>query len=193
MKKKLIALFVLLCLVGITGCTKNNGSNDIKNYLENTIGIKNYTLSNNPTEKKDSDGYTDYYWHVKYKNIEFDIIDDYHYGMESVTNSLKSDYNQKVMDYHYSIYSNKNNITYKNDLIYGKQSLICDASDGNKIVDSTKLQQCYNNIVSFISTIDFNTYPMSSISVEVINGSKHIKWLSIVKNNKINSYNDFNI
>lgn len=49
----------------------------------------------------------------------------------------------------------------------------------------------YNNIVTFVKTIDFDKYPVFNISVEVTNGSKHVKWLSIYHDNHIKSFDEF--
>ena len=50
MKKRfvLISIILLVVLVSLTGCTTNYGKSDIKDYIENNIGIKDYILTDNP-------------------------------------------------------------------------------------------------------------------------------------------------
>ena len=190
MKKK-IFIIALLCLFILTGCVKNYWVGDIKEYLEKNIGIKNYTLKTNPIYVKDDDGYTDKYWHVNYQNIEFDVIDDHRYGMESVTNSLITDFDNVVLDYYYGKYSNKESITYKKDYIYNENTLICEVADDDKNIDETKLRECFNNILYFLNTIDFIIYPVSNISVEITNSTGHVKWTNIYSNKQFKSFTEF--
>ena len=77
----LISFILLFGLVSLTGCTTNYGKSDIKKYIENDIGIKDFILADNPGEKTEKDGFTDYYWHVKYEPVEFNVINNYYYGM----------------------------------------------------------------------------------------------------------------
>lgn len=189
----LVAILLLFInLVFLTGCAKKQDVRDIKNYIENTIGIRGYTLSNTAEQKNDKDGYTDYYWHVKYKAIEFDVIDNYYYGMESVTNTLQTDFDQKVLSYYYGNYPYSSNITYSNDLVYDKYTLISEAADEDGNINEQKLRIDYNNIVIFLNTIDFKQYPVKRISVEVVSSSnKHVKWLTIYQDGQIKSFDQF--
>ncbi|WP_292475506.1 hypothetical protein [Methanosphaera sp.] len=193
MTKKIFIITILtICLITLTGCTTKYDRDDIIDYIENDIGIKNYLLAEEAIEKKDDDGYTDYYWHVVYNDIEFDVINDYYWSMESLFNGLSSNFNQSALDYFYSNYNNKNNITYKKDYVLNnKNTLMCEVANEQKEIDYTKLQNCYNSIVEFVKTIDFQEYPIRYISVEITNGSKHVKWLTIYYDNQINSFDDF--
>ena len=189
--KRSVFIILAIFLVMLTGCTKNYGRSDIKEYIEKNIGIKGYKLAIKPMSKEGTDGYTDYYWHVKYKDIEFDVIDDHFWGMESASNYLDDDFDQVVLDYFYEKYNNKYKITYKKDLVYGENKLICEVANEQKEINYDKLQDCYNNMVEFVRTIDFETYPMFNISVEVTNGSQHAKWLSIYHDNSIKTFDEF--
>ena len=193
MTKKIFIITILtICLITLTGCTTKYDRDDIIDYIENDIGIKNYLLAEEAIEKKDDDEYTDYYWHVVYNDIEFDVINDYYWSMESLFNGLSSNFNQSALDYFYSNYNNKNNITYKKDYVpNNKNTLMCEVANEQKEIDYTKLQNCYNSIVEFVKTIDFQEYPIRYISVEITNGSKHVKWLTIYYDNQINSFDDF--
>ena len=187
----LIILMFGIYLFGFKGSKKQNSvNNDIKSYIENDIGIKNYILSYTPTERIENDGYTDYIWHVKYQDIEFDVINNYYYSMESKTHRLDSDYEQKVMDYYAEHYIS-DKITYKKDYVYNKNMLICEVANEQKEIDESNLKECYNNIVEFIRKIDFEQYPMKNISVEITNKAGHVKWLLIYQDNHIKTFEEF--
>ena len=178
-------ILLLLCLLIVVGCSsvKERNREDIVSYLESTIGIKGYDLANEAKEIEGNDGLVDYYWQVKYKDIEFNVIDDYHIidslGAKKTQNDLTSNFNQEVFDYYYSIYGDINSITYKTDYIYGKKTLICEVADEQKNINNDKLEQCYNNIVNFINTFDFTTYPLKVITVEITNSTGHVYWYKI--------------
>ena len=154
MKKK-IFLSLLVSLFVLTGCdvSENKESTDVNSYIENEIGIKNYTLSSNSTEVIDEGGRTDYYWHVKYDNIEFDVIDDYYvsndFGVSNTRNSLRSNFDYNVLKYYYNNYSYKDIVVYESD----SHNIICDIADENKHVDESKLRTCYNNSIDFINIL----------------------------------------
>lgn len=164
--------------------------NDIKDYIEKYIGITNYQISNDITEKIGDDGYTDYYWNIKYKDIEFSVIKNYYWG-EWLTSYLYDNFDHKVMDYHYKKYNNSNKITYRKDYVYNENTLICEVANEQKEIDEKKLKECYNNIIEFINTIDFKQYPMHNISVEITNSNGHVKWLSIYHDNHIKTFEEF--
>ena len=46
-------------------------------------------------------------------------------------------------------------------------------------------------MVNFINTIDFEQYPISRINVEITNDNTHVKWLTIYKDKRLNSFNEF--
>ena len=192
MKKRIILLFILaISIITLVGCAKKNERSNVNNYISKEIGISDFELANEAVEKKDDEGYTDYYWHVKYKNIEFDVVDNYKYVGENLTNSLESDFDIKVIEYYLSKYKNKSSIILGHDDIYDQEVLFCEAGTYQGEIDDTKLRTCYNNLVDLFKTIDLKTYPISYIPIKVTNGTKHIKWLQFYKNNHLNSYNEF--
>ena len=197
MFKRVFFLVVLIILMfgiykfGFKGSKKQKSVNDdIKSYIENDIGIKNYILSDTPTERIEKDGYTDYIWHVKYYDIEFDVINNYRYSLEFKTHSLESDFDQKVMDYYAEHYIS-DKITYKKDYIYNENMIICEIANEQKEIDENKLEESYNNIVEFIRKFDFEKYPIKNISVEITNKAGHVKWLSIYQDNHIKTFEEF--
>ena len=93
--KKCAALAAAVSIViGAAGCTKDYGRNDISDYVKETCGIRRFNVSRT-SEKitSDKDEYTDYLWTVTEPDgTVFHVLDDYHWGMEALVNTLKTDY-----------------------------------------------------------------------------------------------------
>lgn len=90
-----LLVFLMLAMVMMTGCTKNYDRSDIKQYVKDELGLKGFSVSKEPTEVTNpDDGYTDYLWEVTESDgTVFYVLDDYYYGMEWVTNSLRNNWN----------------------------------------------------------------------------------------------------
>lgn len=100
--KKLVALtMVFTAGLIFSGCVTDYERSDIENEVSENIGVKNAVVSPTYTEFEDENGYTDRIWTVMIpeSGIEFHVIDDYGWGMESVSNYLKNDYNEAVFAY----------------------------------------------------------------------------------------------
>ena len=84
------------CLVALAGCTTEDyGRGDIARYVRETHGLRHVTVSSQPKEVRGEDGYTDYRWTVTTHDdpaVEFFVLDDHFWGMESLANSLRDDY-----------------------------------------------------------------------------------------------------
>ncbi len=91
MKKLIAALWAVILL---SGCTTDYGKEDIEKYVREELGLKRFTVSETCEEVTDNaDGYKDYLWTVTEKDgTVFRVLDDYHWGMEALTNSLRNDY-----------------------------------------------------------------------------------------------------
>ena len=182
-----VVILLMALLLALTGCVQHS-LKDIEDYAKNDIGIKGYKIQNNYTEVKDKYGdLSDKYWHVKYKDIEFDIIDNFYSQGEFTLNELEDNFTESVLDYYYNKYDNANKITYESIT----KSIICDVADSDGKIDETKLKQDYDNIVDFIKTIDFNTYPIKEIYVKITGKNNYVKWLLIYENNHINTFEEF--
>ena len=188
--KKFRLLICLVAVLIIVGCAKAKTESDVEKYLEETIGIKDYTLGEKKEFKDEVNDYTDYYWEVKYKSIEFTITDYYYYSHEHTENKLITDYPEKVIEYHLNKYPNRYNIIFDNpvDVPNEDKSFICNINGES---DNYSLRNCYDNIVNFLNTIDFKTYPMGKINVQVVNNNRHNRWLTIYDNKEIKSFQDF--
>lgn len=101
--KKIISYAMVLCIASMifSGCVTDYEKSDIEKEISENIGVKNAIVFPVYTEFKGEDGYTDRIWTAKIPDsgIEFHVIDDYHWGMESVTNYLKNDYDEAVLAY----------------------------------------------------------------------------------------------
>ncbi len=87
--------FVLaFCIMSLTGCGKPHTQSDIKDYVSSTCGITAFKVCQSPKETTGEDGYTDYEWTVTEEDgSQFTVIDDYFYGQEWVTHSLRDNRN----------------------------------------------------------------------------------------------------
>ncbi len=85
---------MILCLL-LCGCTKDYGHSDIEDYVRNELGLTGFRVSQEAEEEHSADDdYTDYLWTVTESDgTVFHVLDDYHWGMEAVTNSLRNDRN----------------------------------------------------------------------------------------------------
>lgn len=88
------ALLAMLTMSVLSGCTKKYDRGDIKQYVEETLGLKNFTVSRNYKEVKGpGDDYIDHLWEVTESDgTVFYVLDDYAYGTEWVTNSLRNNW-----------------------------------------------------------------------------------------------------
>ncbi len=98
--KKIIVLIAALIL-SLTGCAATYDQNDIKSYVKNELHISKCTVYPETTQFVDEDGYTDKVWRVSIPKtgMEFHVIEDAHWGMESLANTLRTDFDQAYLDY----------------------------------------------------------------------------------------------
>ncbi len=94
MKKPVIISAVLTLALLCSACTKAYNSNDIADYVRKTCGIRDFRVEPVRQEVHGAeDGYTDYLWTVKERDgTVFHVLDDYHWGMEALVNTLRTDY-----------------------------------------------------------------------------------------------------
>ena len=94
MKRITIIPAVLALICCAAGCTKKYGREEIGQYVKDRYGIREFRVSKEPQEQhSDSDTYTDYLWTVTEKDgTVFHVLDDYHWGMEALVNTLRDDY-----------------------------------------------------------------------------------------------------
>lgn len=104
-KAVIVALCIFVC--SLTGCVKEYEQKDIANYIRDTYDIENFSVSKTYTVVEDTEGYEDRIWTVQMNqepNLTFRVKDDYGWGMESVSNTLWSDYEEVVLEHLYKKY-----------------------------------------------------------------------------------------
>ena len=94
-RRRLRVFFVLsFCLIALTGCGGPYKRSDVIDYVKAVWGLTAFKVCMQPKESKGEDGYTDYEWTVTEENgSQFVVVDDYRYGMEWVTHSLRDNRN----------------------------------------------------------------------------------------------------
>lgn len=97
----LCLLLVCSAILPMTGCTtKKYNRRDIYKYVQEVCGLESFTVSKEPILIEGEDGYTDRLWTVIVQDgseLTFHVLDDFHWGMESVTNDLRTDYDAVVL------------------------------------------------------------------------------------------------
>ena len=88
------ALLTVLTMSVLTGCTKKYNRGDIRQYVEETLGLRDFTVSRTYKEVRGpGDEYIDHLWEVTESDgTVFYVLDDYAYGTEWVTNSLRNNW-----------------------------------------------------------------------------------------------------
>ena len=137
---KLIIL-VAIFFVFVTGCLRNYFQNEkeykdeIKEYIEEKIGLKKYKLSDNYETVKGEDTYTDKIWTVEDENgIKFHVIDDFYWANVSLSNRLENDYDKTVFLKYYEELDKKDSIKLE-DVTEYTSMLVCSYSNKNELVD----------------------------------------------------------
>lgn len=99
-----IVLTVFLCLAAgafLAGCTVHYDREDIEEYLVEQYGLTDFRVSDRPRELEGEDGYTDFQWTVTLKEngLQFRVVDNYYWGMESMANYLLDDYEAALLSW----------------------------------------------------------------------------------------------
>lgn len=85
---------VLLCALLLAGCTKEYKKSDIEEYVRKNLGLSGFRVSSSYETLEDEEGYKDRLWTVTEQDgTVFGVLDDYGWGMESVSNWLHDDRN----------------------------------------------------------------------------------------------------
>jgi hypothetical protein len=89
----------ICCLFLLTGCVTEYTREDIQAYVQESLQLENAQVSRTYEEVKGEDGYTDRLWTVSLpeKDLTFYVLDDYGWGMESVSNYLRDDYRDRAL------------------------------------------------------------------------------------------------
>ena len=139
MKKSIL---IIMFLVLLTGCSTAHSYDDVDKYIKEEIGISNYELSKEYKEVLDSESVKDNYWHVKYKDIEFDVIDNFHKNND-VKNNIEDTYYESLFGMYLRDVENKN---FNFEEVYEKNKFTCNAANYEKEIDYDRLQKCYDSL-----------------------------------------------
>ena len=95
-KKRMIAMGLAMGLtLALTGCTTPYERKDVAAYVQDKLGLTDAVVAEERREVHGEDDYTDYIWDVtEADGTVFCVLDDYYWGMESVQNSLRDNWNE---------------------------------------------------------------------------------------------------
>ena len=158
MKKKFF-FFLFFHIFLLAGCTKNYDQNSVMDYVQEQLSLSEFTVSQTYKEIKGEDGYTDRLWTVKDKehNITFHVLDDYFWGMESVSNHLSDDYEASLFASLYQKLEQKDNLSFikeNKDSLFTVQ-LVCNYKNKEELTD------CYDSVLSYKKQIDQFGYQLN--------------------------------
>lgn len=111
MKKRILLLSFCLffCSLIFSGCVHEYNKSEVSKYVKEEIGLKHIIVSKTSREDPSDTEYKDKIWDVKDldHDISFHVYDDRTWGLESVVNSLKDDYDFAYLKHYYPSISNK--------------------------------------------------------------------------------------
>ena len=111
MKKRILILSFCLCFCSVlfSGCVHEYNKSEVSKYVKEQIGLKHIIVSKTSREDSSDTEYKDKIWDVKDldHDISFHVFDDRTWGLESVVNSLKDDYDFAYLKHYYPSISNK--------------------------------------------------------------------------------------
>ena len=86
------AVLTAALMLALSSCTTKYEKKDIEKYVREKTGKLLFVVSDAPEDITDEDGYTDHLWTVTEPGgIEYRVLDDYYWGMEALTNTLRDD------------------------------------------------------------------------------------------------------
>ena len=95
--RRYIIIPFLLLIVLLTSCTTQYEQKDVYRHLKKTYALKGVEVSKERAELTGEDSYVDYIWKVTADDITFHVKDDYHWGLETLTNNLTDDYRDALL------------------------------------------------------------------------------------------------
>ncbi len=89
------------CLSALSRWGRSHTRDDVIDYVKSNYKLIGFKVGEHPQKSVGDDGYTDYVWTVTEKDgARFIVIDDYYYGHEWVTHSLRDNRNYlRVKEY----------------------------------------------------------------------------------------------
>ncbi len=162
-----IVIFVVGIVVFLTGCTTDYDRGDIKEYVEETYHLKNVQVAKKAIEVEDEEGYTDYLWKVRLKDqpdVEFNVLDDYGWGSEWVTNYLHSDYESVMLAKLFKEYGKSDRISLVEEEEDGLAWTYLTGGYGNR----EEIRRIYDELMSFHDYVASTGYRVeNSLSIDL--------------------------
>ena len=187
--KRIVKLFVVaLAFIIAVGCGKKTKwtKDDVKDYIERNYGIIGYKMPDKSTSEKINDTYSKNVWKIEYKDITFKVYENIG-DFPSGSDHLSDDFYNIVLDYYTDKYGKDYNLKFE----YATENnghLICSVTSN----DDVSIKKCYDDMYSFVSKIDFKTYPVKFIQSRIVDSNgKSVVNSSIYSDGKIKSYEEF--
>lgn len=141
--KKLLLFFMLS--ITLSGCTTKYDRSDIIDKVQADLNLRNFKVSNSATVVVDDKGYNDKIWTVTIPEtgLVFHVMDDWGWGLESVTNSLKHDYDKAVIHH---IYNDLPTLHYLQVETSIEDSGLCSAYIIGNFENEKELKGCYGEL-----------------------------------------------
>ena len=181
-------ILIILFLALLTGCSTTHSYSDVDTYIKDEIGLSNYELSSESKDVLDSDGVVDKYWRVDYKDIEFDVIDNFHKNSD-VKNNLEDTYYESL----FSLYLSKlEKRSFNFEEVLEKKKFTCNVANYEKEINYDRMKECYDSLYEFLTSIDTSIYPLKNdIEVYARNSTTVADVFYIYENEKIKTYDEF--
>ncbi len=114
-RKVILAIILITGLIlMLSGCTEEYTRKDVRNFIIAKYGFDNFSVSEEPEEVEDEDGYNDLLWTITIdseEKIVFHVLDSYSWQFESISNSLWTDYEDVMLRHCYEKYDGLMNFT----------------------------------------------------------------------------------
>ncbi len=120
----LIAILIVLLMSSFSGCVKDYTKKDIRRYIIGQYGFDNFTVVEGPKEVEGEDGYTDLLWTLQTNTedkIVFHVLDDRSWKLESVSNSLFTDFESVMLRYYAERYDGFENFKLDKEVKQGME------------------------------------------------------------------------
>ena len=147
-RKHWVCLLLVGVLLTLTACVTEYERSDIEKMLQDTYGLQEFTVAKEPVEWEDDKGYTDYYWKVTLQDgsgLTFGVLDDHYWGMESTTNSLRTDYEDVMLLQFAKEYTGFQNIQIQSQIQEGMQ----DTWLRGRYANRDQLQALFDELFAF--------------------------------------------
>ncbi|MFI3213304.1 MAG: hypothetical protein R3Y24_08165 [Eubacteriales bacterium] len=138
------SILVVICMLLLSACVEDYDKNDIKDKVKSDIGLTKFEVDQETSIRIEEDKYEDIIWNITDSNtgMVFHIVDDFYWGMESVSNSLWDDYDAAVLSF---IYEDLPELQYLSIYVGIEDGLYVGRING-EFADLEELKSCYEEL-----------------------------------------------